>query len=559
MRNILLILLTCLPAFAQTSLSPLTLRLTDFPQSSPVDTVQIFSRNYAATDGLAGLVWRMENSGFAGLFPTSDSFARMSLGHIQPLTTLDIRGTPVSNAGLFYMNDQHTFTGSSGTGPEIYGAAGQQLAWSIGVPDSITADNSYFLNIDGLNGLINGTQSRGIRFGVSNAGAFSRPLALHHTGFLSLTDPAGAGGNAIFQFTDAAGVFQGDTNASGAGGSITITPAPTKGLYLQGGLRYNYITASGTFDIATNNYIIEVTVDASVLTLPDASDVGAGKAIIVRANSGVTATVEGRDSDTINGAADDTVSPLESVMYVSGGVDDWKKIAVFDPGAGGSSYDTIEEEGTPLAQESTLNFVGSAFTASAGSGKTLVTSDADVDAVASASGTGIQVRTGAGTLAQRTVASANAAITVANGDGVSGNPTLTFVGTAQDNVVYTKALVNNMNNNIITIPLPNSSMAAQDIFAAVLSTDTSVFLSYAVRIQINAVRSPGGTPTVLLQSLTPNLADSGVDGMSPGLTWVDNTTSITVVFDPGVNVITPTTCNMQYRLQNYTGQTITIH
>lgn len=50
--------------------------------------------------------------------------------------------------------------------------------------------------------------------------------------------------------------------------------------------------------------------------------------------------------------------------------------------------------------------------------------DADLDAVAGLSSTGLMARTGAGTAAARTLTAPAAGITVSNGDGVSGNPTL---------------------------------------------------------------------------------------------------------------------------------------
>lgn len=49
--------------------------------------------------------------------------------------------------------------------------------------------------------------------------------------------------------------------------------------------------------------------------------------------------------------------------------------------------------------------------------------DADLDAVAALSGTGFAVRTASNTWAQRTLAQPAAGLTITNGDGVSGNPT----------------------------------------------------------------------------------------------------------------------------------------
>lgn len=52
--------------------------------------------------------------------------------------------------------------------------------------------------------------------------------------------------------------------------------------------------------------------------------------------------------------------------------------------------------------------------------------NADLDAVAAVTTTGLIVRTGAGTAATRSIATGSTGIVVANGDGVSGNPTLSL-------------------------------------------------------------------------------------------------------------------------------------
>lgn len=56
--------------------------------------------------------------------------------------------------------------------------------------------------------------------------------------------------------------------------------------------------------------------------------------------------------------------------------------------------------------------------------------DADLTTIAAQTGTGVEVRTGSGTWALRTITGTANQITVTNGDGVSGNPTLSLpVGT----------------------------------------------------------------------------------------------------------------------------------
>lgn len=88
--------------------------------------------------------------------------------------------------------------------------------------------------------------------------------------------------------------------------------------------------------------------------------------------------------------------------------------------------DRIQEEGSNLPQQRTLNFVGSSFTAAddPGNSRTNLTADSDLNAIASNSTNGIYARTGSGTVAARTITQPAAGITVSNGDGVAGNPTL---------------------------------------------------------------------------------------------------------------------------------------
>ena len=88
------------------------------------------------------------------------------------------------------------------------------------------------------------------------------------------------------------------------------------------------------------------------------------------------------------------------------------------------AYATVQEEGSGLTQRSIINFVGSTATAADNTTKTDVTFDSDVNALASTATTGLYAVTGTGTSATRTITAPAAGITVSNGNGVSGNPTL---------------------------------------------------------------------------------------------------------------------------------------
>jgi len=103
----------------------------------------------------------------------------------------------------------------------------------------------------------------------------------------------------------------------------------------------------------------------------------------------------------------------------TGGAPSWQT-----PSASGG-YTTMQEEGSSLTQRTTLNFIGSSATASdnAGSSRTDVTFDSDLNALASTASQGIYTITGTGTSAVRTLTGPAAGLTITNGNGVSGNPT----------------------------------------------------------------------------------------------------------------------------------------
>ena len=97
-----------------------------------------------------------------------------------------------------------------------------------------------------------------------------------------------------------------------------------------------------------------------------------------------------------------------------------------------NAYGTAQEEGSDLAQQPKINFIGSALTASnnAGQSRTDVTVAANVNGIADLSATGIVVRTGSGTFTTRSITTGTSDVGLSfglgNGDGVSGNPTISI-------------------------------------------------------------------------------------------------------------------------------------
>jgi hypothetical protein len=104
--------------------------------------------------------------------------------------------------------------------------------------------------------------------------------------------------------------------------------------------------------------------------------------------------------------------------------------------AGAGGYATIQEEGSDLAAQTKLNFIGAGITAAddGGNSRTNVTLDATLNALAAYNTNGLLTQTAADTFTGRTLQGTTNRITVTNGDGVSGNPAVdisaSYVGQA---------------------------------------------------------------------------------------------------------------------------------
>lgn len=95
-------------------------------------------------------------------------------------------------------------------------------------------------------------------------------------------------------------------------------------------------------------------------------------------------------------------------------------------GAGG--YATVQEEGVSLTQRSNINFIGAGVTAAddAANSRTNVTLDATLNSLAAYNTNGLITQTAADTFTGRTLTGTANQVTVTNGNGVSGNPTVSL-------------------------------------------------------------------------------------------------------------------------------------
>lgn len=94
--------------------------------------------------------------------------------------------------------------------------------------------------------------------------------------------------------------------------------------------------------------------------------------------------------------------------------------------AGAGGYSEIQEEGSTVSASNTkINFVGAGLTAAdAGAGVTSVTVDATLNALALYNTNGLLTQTSSDTFVGRTITGTASRISVTNGGGLSGNPTI---------------------------------------------------------------------------------------------------------------------------------------
>ena len=181
-------------------------------------------------------------------------------------------------------------------------------------------------------------------------------------------------------------------------------------------------------------------------------------------------------------------------------------------------------------------------------------SDADLTAIAGLSTNGIIARTGAGTAAARTV-TAGTGITVTNGDGVSGNPTV-----AADLASQAEAEAGTNNTKVMT-PLRVAQAARPVLGTSVVSTSGTSFdftdiPSWAKRVTVMIAGVSAGTASKIVQIGAGSITTTGYSGGGGALaTAASGSTSSTVGFLFGLSTLAADVLSGIMTLQNITGNT----
>lgn len=147
--------------------------------------------------------------------------------------------------------------------------------------------------------------------------------------------------------------------------------------------------------------------------------------------SGTLAVNKGGTGQTTANGALNALLPSQTgnsgkVLQTDGSSTSWATVS-----GGGGGYATVADEGISLTQRTTLNFTGAgiAATDNSGSSRTDVSLDATLNTLAAYNTNGLITQTAADTFTGRTITGTSNEISVSNGDGVSGNPTLSLPAT----------------------------------------------------------------------------------------------------------------------------------
>lgn len=224
---------------------------------------------------------------------------------------------------------------------------------------------------------------------------------------------------------------------------------------------------------------------------------------------------------------------------------------------GSTGYATVEEEGSPLTQRSTINFVGDGITAADVSSKTQVSLDATLNSLASYNTDGLLTQTATDTFTGRTLTGTGTNITVTNGNGVSGNPTVD-VGAN----VYTRSQSSLLNHLASATPSLGQVPMGDTDGSYILTkpnAGSGIQLDFAngvFTISATGAGTGGGYATIQEEG-SPLTQRTILDVVGTALTASDTGSKTQLTAHTSVNSIAVTPTNGQIPIGNGTNFTVT--
>ena len=164
-----------------------------------------------------------------------------------------------------------------------------------------------------------------------------------------------------------------------------------------------------------------------------------------------------------------------------------------------SAYDQLQEEGSNITQRSALSFIGSGFTVADTGSKSELTLDGDLNGLADNSTNGIITRTATNTYTGRTITGPANGISVTNGDGVSGNPTLALTNdlSALEALSSTGIAVRSASDTWVQRSVAGTTNEITVTNGSGASGDPTISLPSAIDLSSKTVKMPvGASPTV---------------------------------------------------------------
>jgi hypothetical protein len=371
--------------------------------------------------------------------------------------TFNIPNSSGSNRGLLTSSDWNTFNNklsSTLTSAYIFVGNASNIATGVAMSGDATINNSGALTLATVNSnvgtftyatitvdakgrITSATNGTGAIQSLNTLTASSQTFATGTTG----TDfgISSTGSTHTFNLPSSSATNRGlltstDWNTFNNKLSSTLTSA-----YIFVGNGSNIATGvamSGDATINNSGAVTLSTINSNVGTFTYASITVDGKGRITAASNGTTVPTNlggtglgsiGTSNQVLG--VNNAANALEYKTLIAGTnvtITHGANSVTINASAGAGGYTEIQEDGTPVATQSKLNFVGSAATVvdDAGSLRTNVTFDDGLNALASYNTNGILVQTSNNNFAGRTITGTSDRIIVSNGDGVSGNPTL---------------------------------------------------------------------------------------------------------------------------------------